>query len=156
VAAADPDLLRALSRATQLAADAAARVQSEAVMSRARAAVASGAAAAGKEEAWGRFDRALYEGLEDARQEQVHYLRCVFGNPFQPAVIEPAWLTASGDTIQKVATAIYEERRFGDLPILADALEEAGCTDTEILGHCRHDWEHFRGCRVLDAILGKA
>jgi hypothetical protein len=86
----------------------------------------------------------------------VRYLRCLFGNPFRPVVIEPARRDANGGTVVKVAQSIYDERRFSDLPILADALEEAGCTDEEIIGHCRHDWEHFRGCHVLDAILAKS
>ena len=54
-----------------------------------------------------------------------------------------------------LAQAIYEERRFGDLPVLADALEEAGCTDADILSHCRGPGPHVRGCWVVDLLLGK-
>jgi len=57
--------------------------------------------------------------------------------------------------VVKLAQAIYSERRFGDLPILTDALEKAGCDDPEILGHCRAAGPHFRGCWVIDALLGK-
>jgi hypothetical protein len=57
--------------------------------------------------------------------------------------------------VVKMARTIYEERRFEDLPILADALEEAGCENEIILWHCRELGEHARGCWVLDAILGR-
>jgi hypothetical protein len=56
----------------------------------------------------------------------------------------------------KLARSIYQEERFHDLPVLADALEEAGCTDADILAHCRQPGSHVRGCWVVDAILGKS
>jgi len=49
--------------------------------------------------------------------------------------------------------AIYDDRAFDRLPILADALEEAGCEDQDILGHCRSGGEHVRGCWVVDGLL---
>jgi hypothetical protein len=57
--------------------------------------------------------------------------------------------------IRKLAQAIYDERRFSDLPILGDALEEAGCMDAAILAHCRQPGGHGRGCWVVDRIVGK-
>jgi hypothetical protein len=69
--------------------------------------------------------------------------------------IDPAWLRWQDGAAVHIVKAIYDERRFQDLPILADALEEAGCTDPEILGHCRGTGPHVRGCWVVDAILGK-
>jgi hypothetical protein len=54
-----------------------------------------------------------------------------------------------------IAQRIYDERAFADLPILADALEEAGCSSTELLAHCRHPGPHARGCWAVDLILGK-
>jgi hypothetical protein len=66
-----------------------------------------------------------------------------------------AWLAWEGGTVAKMARAIYEERTFDRLPILADALEEAGCENEEILNHCRRPSEHLRGCWALDLILGK-
>jgi hypothetical protein len=66
-----------------------------------------------------------------------------------------AWSEASGENVQHLAGAIYESRRFEDMPILADALEDAGCADLEILGHCRGTGPHARGCWVLDLILGR-
>jgi hypothetical protein len=84
-------------------------------------------------------------------------LRDLFGPlPFRPApVIEPDWLSWREGTVIKVARAIYEERAFDQLPVLADALEEAGCAHRELLGHLRGPCEHVRGCWTLDLILGK-
>jgi hypothetical protein len=61
-----------------------------------------------------------------------------------------------GGTVPKLAAAIYEERAFDRLPVLADALEDARCADAAILGHCRSGGEHVRGCWVVDLVLGKA
>ena len=83
-------------------------------------------------------------------------LRDVFGNPFRPTTLDPAGLAGNDGCAAKVAQAIYEERRFADLPVLADAMEEAGCADQRILGHCRSGAEHVRGCWVVDAVLGRA
>jgi hypothetical protein len=65
------------------------------------------------------------------------------------------WLVWNATTIPKIAKAIYMERRFADMPILADALEEAGCDNADILNHCRSGGEHVRGCWVLDLLLAK-
>jgi len=54
-----------------------------------------------------------------------------------------------------MAQMIYENRSFGILAILADALEEAGCADTDILDHLRGPGPHVRGCWAVDLILGK-
>jgi len=80
-------------------------------------------------------------------------LRDVIGNPFRgPPAIDPAWLTWNAGFIAQFARTIYQERRFDDLPILGDALEEAGCADRDILDHCRADRLHVRGCWVMDLI----
>jgi hypothetical protein len=79
--------------------------------------------------------------------------RCCLGPlPFRPAAVRPDWLT---ETAVALARAIYEERAFDRLPILADALEDAGCDDADILAHCRGDGPHVRGCWVVDLVLGK-
>lgn len=83
---------------------------------------------------------------------QTDILRCVVGNPFRPVTINPAWQTSN---VNALAQAIYEERAFDRLPILADALEDAGCTNAEVLNHCRVEGVHVRGCWVVDLILGK-
>jgi len=83
-------------------------------------------------------------------------LLCVFGNPFRPVVTERRWLAWNERTVVKIAQAIYEERAFERLPILADALEDAGCTNEDLLNHCRQPGVHARGCWVLDLLLDKA
>jgi hypothetical protein len=95
--------------------------------------------------------------LEHDREEaaQVRLLRDLFGNPFRPVALDPAWWAWRDGTIPKLAQAIYDDRAFDRLPILADALEDAGCTDGDILNHCRQPGEHVRGCWVVDLLLGK-
>ncbi|OAI45593.1 hypothetical protein AYO44_12685 [Planctomycetaceae bacterium SCGC AG-212-F19] len=83
---------------------------------------------------------------------QCTMLRCIFGNPFKPVVLDSRWTTP---TIEQLAQAIYTDRAFDRLPILADALEDAGCTSADVLGHCRGGGEHVRGCWVVDLLLGK-
>jgi hypothetical protein len=81
--------------------------------------------------------------------------RDLFTPHFNPA-LDPDWLKWNGATLLKMARVLYDERRFADLPLLGDALEEAGCRDLEILSHCRAPKAlHTRGCWVLDALLGK-
>jgi hypothetical protein len=87
---------------------------------------------------------------------QCALLRDIFGNPFHPTSVHPGWLTWNDGTIPKLAQAIYDERAFDRLPILADALEEAGCADADILSHCRQPGAHVRGCWVVDLLLGKS
>lgn len=93
--------------------------------------------------------------LQHETRLQCDLLRDIFDNPFRPVTINPAWLTWNDGTVQKVAQAIYDERAFDRMPILADALEEAGCENAAILTHCRQQGEHVRGCWVVDLLLGK-
>jgi hypothetical protein len=87
---------------------------------------------------------------------QIALVRCVFGNPFKSLpTIEAGWLSWNDATVPKLAQVLYDDRRFEDLPILADALEEAGCRDADILNHCRGPGPHVRGCWVVDLLLGK-
>jgi hypothetical protein len=97
------------------------------------------------QEIWG-------QALCAEQAEQCALLRDIFGNLFRPVQMDPRWQTP---TVVAMARAIYEERRFQEMPVLADALEEAGCTDEAILGHCREPGEHVRGCWMLDLVLGK-
>jgi hypothetical protein len=83
----------------------------------------------------------------------THLLRDFFGNPFRPVTAHPSWLTS---TVVSLAEGIYAERAFDRLPILADALQDAGCENADILTHCRSDGPHVRGCWVVDLLLGKA
>jgi len=79
-------------------------------------------------------------------------VREIFGNPFHPVAVEPRWQT---ETVVAIATGIYAERAFDRLPILADALEEAGCDNGDVLSHCRGPGPHVRGCWVVDLLLRK-
>lgn len=85
-------------------------------------------------------------------QTQAAFLRCLFGNPFRPVTVDPAWLSSN---VRSIAQGIYENRAFDRLPILGDALEDAGCTNVDILNHCRQPGEHGRGCWTVDLLLGK-
>ena len=66
--------------------------------------------------------------------------------------VDPAWLTS---TVVALARSIYDERAFDRLPILADALQDAGCDSDDVLAHLRDPQEHVRGCWALDLVLGK-
>ncbi len=83
-------------------------------------------------------------------------LRDLFDNPFRPAAVVPRSVLRWNDgTVPKLAQAIYEEKALDRLPILGDALEEAGWADGAGLSHCRSGGEHVRGCWVVDLLLGK-
>lgn len=86
---------------------------------------------------------------------RVALIRDVFGKPFRPASLDSAWLTWHDSAVVKIAQGIYDECRFDELPILADALTDAGCTEDSLLEHCRAEQAHVRGCWLLDALLGK-
>jgi hypothetical protein len=83
-------------------------------------------------------------------------IRDVIGNPYRPAVtIEPAWLAANGGLGRAIVEGIEAEGRFDEVPVLGDALEDAGCADPVILTHARRQ-RHYRGCWLIDAVLGKS
>jgi hypothetical protein len=86
------------------------------------------------------------------RNRQASMLRCIFGNPFRPVTVSPAWQTAN---VLALAQGMYDDRGFDRMPILGDALEEAGCTNAEVLSHCREPGKHVRGCWVVDLLIGK-
>jgi hypothetical protein len=90
----------------------------------------------------------------------VDPLRDIFGNPYRPVTIDPAWLTP---TVVRLAKALNEDDLLVEgaldsvrLAVLADALEEAGCASEEVLSHCRSAGHHVRGCWVVDRLLGKS
>jgi hypothetical protein len=106
-----------------------------------------------------------YEAAQSACQgaweadNRFSLLRDIFGNPFRPVTLDPTWLTP---TLTNLAMAAYEERSLPSgeldparLAVLADALEEAGCTKADILGHLREPGPHVRGCFALDLILAE-
>jgi hypothetical protein len=132
------------------------------------------------DDAWEFFERVYYETTEEfaepdiesprsrklVKERQaarhglyVHLLRDFFGNPFRPITLDPTWLTP---TVVSLAQAAYDNLLLpagaldpDRLAVLADALEEAGCHATDVLGHCRGPGPHTRGCFVVDALLGK-
>jgi hypothetical protein len=89
---------------------------------------------------------------QEESRAQTHLLRDIFGNPFRPVTFSPNWRT---DTALSLARQMYESRDFSAMPILADALQDAGCDSDDILSHCRGSGPHVRGCWVVDLVLGK-
>jgi hypothetical protein len=85
-------------------------------------------------------------------KSQIAWIRDIFGNPFRPVAFDPRWRT---EDVLGLARGIYEERAFDRLPLLADAVMDAGCADEQVLEHCRSDGPHVRGCWVVDLVLGK-
>jgi hypothetical protein len=86
------------------------------------------------------------------RAAQLALIDDIFANPFRPVSLYPCWLTTD---VIGLARGIYDERAFERMPILADALMDAGCEDEQILGHCRGEGPHVRGCWVVDLVLDK-
>ncbi len=78
--------------------------------------------------------------------------RDVFGNPFRSVVLDPSWRT---EAVVALAAGIYADRAFQRLPVLVDALEDAGCSHESILAHCRSAGPHVKGCWVVDLLLGR-
>jgi hypothetical protein len=85
----------------------------------------------------------------------IPMLRDILGNPFRPVTVDAAWLARNDGAVSRIAQAIYDDSAFDQLPILADALEDSGCTDDVILAHLRSSGPHVRGCWALDLLLGK-
>ncbi|WP_232069905.1 hypothetical protein [Gemmata massiliana] len=89
---------------------------------------------------------------EQEQRAQADLLRDIFGNPFRSAPFSRSWCSG---TAVAIAERMYECRDFSAMPILADALQEAGCDGTDVLNHCRGSGPHARGCWVVDLVLGK-
>lgn len=92
-------------------------------------------------------------GMKEEREYQCRLLRDMFS--YTPATLDPAWQAWERGQVVTLAQTIYDEERFQDMPVLADALEEAGCADVDVLYHCRHGEVHVRGCWVLDLLTGR-
>ena len=90
------------------------------------------------------------------RAAQANLLRDLFGNRFRTTEVAPAWLAWNDGIVVHLARSILENGRFEEVPILADAFEEAGCDNADILNHCRQPDEHVRGCWVVDLLLNKS
>jgi hypothetical protein len=94
----------------------------------------------------------IWERSDEVERAQGELFREIFGNPFRPVAPEQAWLRWDGGAIPRLARCLHEERRFEELPILADALQEAGCDHEAFLAHCRRPGGHVRGCWALDLL----
>src|SRR5262245_9251007 len=94
---------------------------------------------------------AVGDGIYDA--DLVQTIRELIGNPFRLPSFSPAWRTS---TAVQLARQMYDSRDFSLMPILADALQDAGCENEDILNHCRGESLHVRGCWVVDLVLEKA
>ena len=102
------------------------------------------------------FSAAWHKAAAAEMSELIVLLRDIVGDPWGAVSIKPSWLHWKDGCVGKIAQTIYEEQAFERLPILADALEEAGCDDADILTHCRSAGRHVLGCWVLDLLLGKS
>jgi hypothetical protein len=113
--------------------------------------------------AWGAaLQASLSSGAEAWPAEakaRADILRCIFENPFRPATLSPAWQTPQ---VLTLAQAAYEQRELPAgtldtvrLAVLADALEEAGCDQADLVAHLRGAGPHVRGCWAVDLLLGK-
>jgi hypothetical protein len=108
------------------------------------ATAAAMAGAGGGEGYWDKYN--------DEKACQCNLFGDLVGNPFRPVTIHPVWLTS---TVVSLAQSIYDNRRFEDMPILADGLEDAGCDNAEMLEHARSGGEHVRGGWLVDLLLQK-
>jgi hypothetical protein len=91
--------------------------------------------------------------VQEVERGQAEIIRDIVGNPFRPVALDPAWRTSD---VFLLARGIYDDRAFDRMPILADALQDAGCDNDNILSHCHNTNQvHARGCWVVDLLLGK-
>jgi hypothetical protein len=138
------------------------------------ATVAGRMVAAAEAEAWRRYaeetvategdvlEAAARQAGREMQKAQAALARDIFGSPFRPVTVSPAQLAWRDGLVQQLAQAAYDNRRMlsgslepDRLAVLADALEESGCSDPAILGHLRSVGAHVRGCHVVDALLQK-
>jgi len=106
---------------------------------------------------WGTFQVFQWSAATVAREERIGILACVFGVPHRQRRLriqcDPSWRTSA---VLALAQSIYDEKAFDRMPILTDALQDAGCDNDDILNHLRDATApHVRGCWALDLVLGK-
>jgi hypothetical protein len=95
----------------------------------------------------------FFAAKEEERAQQTLLVHDMFGNPFRRVKLNLAWRTSD---VILLAKGIYAERAFDRMPILADALQDAGCDSDDLLNHLRDtSATHVRGCWALDLVLGK-
>lgn len=93
------------------------------------------------------------EALAEELARQADVLRDLVGDPAHRPALDEAWLRWNDGVVARLAQTIYDERAFERMPVLGDALPEAGCRDEVLLDHCRSPRPHYRGCWVLDLLL---
>ncbi|WP_246523564.1 hypothetical protein [Gemmata palustris] len=98
------------------------------------------------------FNAVRQNSPAEEKQQLADLTRDIFGNPFRTVAFDPAWRTSD---VVALAEGIYADHAFDRMPILADALQDAGCDNANVLMHCREGSVHARGCWVVDLILGK-
>jgi hypothetical protein len=114
---------------------------------------AMSAARALRRDQWSAEWQKIHDEAEAVEKvQQCGLIREIFGNPFRRVSADPSWLTSD---VLLLARGVYEDRAFDRMPILADALQDAGCDNANVLDHCRELGEHVCGCWVLDMLLGK-
>jgi hypothetical protein len=96
----------------------------------------------------------VHEEGEEREIGQASLARDIF-NPFRRVRISPFWLLFQEGAVPKLVRTIYDDRAFDRLPLLADALDDGGCTNADILSHCRSPGPHMRGCWVIDLLLDR-
>jgi hypothetical protein len=119
------------------------------------ASAAVGAASGGARDAAYTASRCAQKARGVESRGQADLLRDLVGNPFRPVAFDPDWLRWNGGIIATLVDSIYEARLSQEMLLLGDALEDAGCTDPQVLDHCRAGGPHPRGCWLLDLLLGK-
>jgi hypothetical protein len=95
---------------------------------------------------------------EESRREcrrQVEVMFEIFGNPFRPVKIDLNWLHCNSGAADAILQMVCEEQRYAELPYLADALMDAGCSEEALLRHLREPGGHVRGCWAIDALMGR-
>jgi hypothetical protein len=92
------------------------------------------------------------EIIKKEQLKHIPFLRDIFGNPLRPVTLDTSWLSS---TVLALAQGIYSEKAFDRMPILADALQDAGCDNEEVLNHCRQPGVHVRGCWVVDLLTDR-
>ena len=87
----------------------------------------------------------------EEEQAQLELVLDIFGNPFRPISFDVSWRTS---TAVAIAQGMYESRDFSAMPILADALQDAGCENDDVLNHAAGG-PHVRRCWVIDLCSGR-
>jgi hypothetical protein len=101
---------------------------------------------------WLAMERITQETRHHLQRSQSAWLRCLFPGPCCSGKIDPSWRTS---TVVSLTRGIHEDQAFDRLPILADALQDAGCPETAVLAHCRCLGPHVRSCFVVHLLLGE-